>query len=100
MRFESCLGCRYWISPECKRYPPTKDGYPIASRGCGEYKEITYYAIEEREVEESRVTEHQRIDALGSASETSDSDSDGQGREGEKEKEIRKRGWPKGKPRK
>lgn len=35
---ESCDGCEYWIRPECRRYPPTKDGYPIAHRGCGEHK--------------------------------------------------------------
>lgn len=32
-----CTGCVHWIPPECHRYPPGHRGYPVSSRGCGEY---------------------------------------------------------------
>lgn len=48
--FNTCEGCDYYEKPECKRYPPTKDGYPLAHRGCGE-KRTTPVAREVKPVE-------------------------------------------------
>ena len=84
----------------CHRFPV------VAEKGlsdwCMEFKakEVIQDAVAERKIEESSVIEHQGVDALGEAPKAGDSDSDGQGWEIKKEEEIRKRGWPKGKPRK
>ena len=97
-----CLTCTFFCACECRRYPPGDRGFVLVNGGtwCGEYKGVSY-AVEEREVKESDIAEHKRVDPIGEAPDPGDSHSSGKGGEVEEKKEkVRKRGWPKGKPRK
>ena len=37
-----CEDCKFFFNPECRRYPPTSNGFGIANPDvwCGEFKEI------------------------------------------------------------
>lgn len=63
MPFDNCADCIFWAKPECKRYPPTINGYPTSSRGCGEYKkeEVILCLVEAKaEEKEPQKAEAQR----------------------------------------
>ena len=99
-----CADCRYEALPECRRYPPSRQGWPLveAYHWCGEWRSKD--AIKERKVEENGISEYQGTDGIRPATETSGGYSNAESwKEEEKVDAIlekAKRGWPKGKPRK
>ena len=108
-----CGGCRFYLNGECRRFPPL-NGFPTvrSDSWCGEWKEVKQDASSVKEAEtgygdsgaraietlqpeqgpqedEQIPTERLRFDAREETAQKV-----------QEALEVRKRGWPKGKPRK
>lgn len=49
----SCDKCEFYAPPECKRYPPDRNGYPVTNRGCGEYRDVIICPVEPKKEEKA-----------------------------------------------